>query len=95
MGSSLLDSMNVAVSDLNDRLSAIVDKYVKVEVTSSRSQMPWWTKACDRAYKLKLDAFESRSLDSAGYRAAVKRCWRVNRRAFKRWQATLRVRNYS
>ena len=41
---------------------------------------------------MKLDAFESRSLDSAGYRAAVKRCRRVNRRAFKRWQATLRVR---
>ena len=88
-------SVDAAERDLDGRLSAIVEQYAKLGVPKLRSQMPWWTPACDRAYKHKLAFFEYGLQDPVMYRSAIKKCRRVNRRAYKRWQLTLRFARVS
>ena len=79
-----------AVEQLQEACNGVIEKHVKSAPIKQRSRVPWWSMACVKAYSAKQTAFESRAGDPDAYKRAVRRCRKVQRKAYRKWQKKIR-----
>lgn len=70
----------------------MITKHVKTRAPTKKRARPWWTPACQRVFKYKLRAFKSRKSLPSRFKNAVKRCKRVQKKAFKGYNSKLSSR---
>ena len=84
--------MNDAEATLNQILLDTINRYVKKRRPIVGVPTPWWNKACDDAFRNKQAARNKVGVGTEWYSSAVRRCRRVQRRAYKRFNTQLRHR---
>ena len=84
-------SVDEPESDLDLKLSSIIDKYVKSSKPKKPGPIVWWNSKCQDAYDVKLKLFNIRFEKPDRYNAAINHCRTVQRRAFAHFQDELRA----
>jgi hypothetical protein len=87
---SSYSSAGLAEEALNAILWKIVEVRVKKRAPTKPRALPWWDGRCKRALKRKLQTFKTRVEFPARYKNAVRRCKRVQRKAFAVYNVKLR-----
>ena len=78
-------------AELSSLLQPVVVKHLKMRAPT-RNVLALGTPLCQRAYKNKLRTFEHRKCNLSSFKNAIKRCKRVQRRAFKEYNSKLSSR---
>ena len=79
-----------AQTNLNEWFDAVIERYVPLKSSKLIAPAPWWNYHCEKAFKLKSKTFISLSQDPDAYDRDVKRNKRVQRKAFKSYNAKLK-----
>ena len=79
-------SVDDAEADWNNKLSIVVDNYVKWKTPATPGPTPWWNKHCEKAFHWKSKCFEHHMKEPEEYHRAVKFSRKVQKRAYGIYQ---------
>jgi hypothetical protein len=86
------ESVDDADCSLNQIHLDAIDKYVKQSAPRKPKPTPWWDRECQCAFVAKQKAFQRRATAPGKYKTAKRSSKRAEARAFKCYQAAVRVK---
>ena len=66
-----MGSVDDAEADWNNKLSIVIDNYVKWKTPATPGPTPWWNKHCEKAFHWKSKCFEHHMKEPEEYHRAV------------------------